>query len=1029
MKRITIFILLSGIIIYPQLSGQSVSIQLKSLEDQDNPEGAFELIDQYTTIYTDSKQWDSLVYILHQKSRLTFRYKSIDEAGRTIEETESIAQKHLTKQEDIYTDFLFHKSDYLQDIGSFLDAEKILRSIIKRYSSQEQATNKMLEKATADLAFLFLYMNKAEESEKTANSVYESIINRGDTALIISILQPMIIANLWQGKFDEALSYATQNVAISKEHYGSLHPNYGRSIERIASIYNQLGQVSKALENYNQAKNIHLYNLKKNGFSRRLGTTISNIGHLYSNIGEYRLAIDHLLMSYDMNVEAYGENSMNNLWYYSNLSTVYRQYHDYDKADYYINKAFKLIETNDQSSAFDRIFFLGRQAEMLYSRDAYEEALPKALEVYNYLEKNDVEGSLNDRLHIINLIYNTYLELNNQQEAKKWALINQAFHDENLDPYSETKLNVLHGYLPLLQKMQDTVEAYRVRDKILSIRNKGNKINTLANAIPSVQLLIFSTQWSAFLKEMANTDAKYKDEYFEFLKDFEQYYDVHISTVKTNSSLALNEKYIKRVYAPAIEWLHDKDPLLAFLYIEKVKSFGLRQILQSQLIDDPNLPVVDFELSDDSNSHESQSNVDVFFQINNSLDSVAQYKQSLLQENPDKFEKYFGVKDLTIEQVQEFLEPDELLVEYYVQDTSLYAFFVDKEKVESLSLSYLDIESKVKEVLKENDETLNSELRALILPADKILNFNKLRIITDGLLSSLSFEQLLYDNQPLLFSKNISYGLSASILRYQQRLTAAHANANQFLGLTPGFSRELKDKMSKEGTSVDSSFYFLLQQPFLLALSESLSRSFSGETLEEGSATEHAFNTNAQDYRILHIATHGILNDKSPLFSKLILAKDSLHDGYLHAYELYGKNLNADLAVLSACSSGAEATYASEGIISLAHAFTHAGCPAVVMTKWDVDEKSTSQILASFYANLKKGQKKSHALRDAKIEFLNTASEEFQKPYYWAGLVLIGDDSALFDNVWYKSWLTLILAVILIGWFIYFLFYRSKRKK
>jgi CHAT domain-containing protein len=156
------------------------------------------------------------------------------------------------------------------------------------------------------------------------------------------------------------------------------------------------------------------------------------------------------------------------------------------------------------------------------------------------------------------------------------------------------------------------------------------------------------------------------------------------------------------------------------------------------------------------------------------------------------------------------------------------------------------------------------------------------------------------------------------------------------------------------------------------------------------------------------------------MFSKLIFAKDSIEDGYLHTYEIFGQNLNADLAVLSACNSGNGTLVSGEGVLSMAHAFTHAGCPSVLMTKWDVDEKSTSTILNHFYENLRAGKSKSEALRDAKLTFLENSPAVLHDPYYWAGLVLIGDDSALFDKPWYSSWIGLMGIVILLFTLIFF---------
>jgi len=152
--------------------------------------------------------------------------------------------------------------------------------------------------------------------------------------------------------------------------------------------------------------------------------------------------------------------------------------------------------------------------------------------------------------------------------------------------------------------------------------------------------------------------------------------------------------------------------------------------------------------------------------------------------------------------------------------------------------------------------------------------------------------------------------------------------------VTPGFAQSLKDSYL-EGASdeeIDSSWLTFLQQPFLINLASTLASVKTSKSLTDSQATESGYKAHSSNYRIIHFGTHGILDDKSPLFSKLIFAKDKEEDGYLHTYEIYGQNLNADLAVLSACQTGKGKWSDGEGVISLAHGFTYAGCPSVVMS-------------------------------------------------------------------------------------------------
>jgi CHAT domain-containing protein len=161
----------------------------------------------------------------------------------------------------------------------------------------------------------------------------------------------------------------------------------------------------------------------------------------------------------------------------------------------------------------------------------------------------------------------------------------------------------------------------------------------------------------------------------------------------------------------------------------------------------------------------------------------------------------------------------------------------------------------------------------------------------------------------------------------------------------------------------------------------------------------------------------------------LVFAKEKdrdLHaeDGYLHTYEIYGLNLQAELAILSACETAAGDLVDGEGVLSIAHAFQYAGCPSMVTSLWQVDEKASAQILELFYDNLSKNWNKARALREAKLEYLKRQkTTQLKAPYYWAGLVLVGDDQPIFLASPGQGMLFIFLGILMI--IILLVFYRK----
>ena len=101
------------------------------------------------------------------------------------------------------------------------------------------------------------------------------------------------------------------------------------------------------------------------------------------------------------------------------------------------------------------------------------------------------------------------------------------------------------------------------------------------------------------------------------------------------------------------------------------------------------------------------------------------------------------------------------------------------------------------------------------------------------------------------------------------------------------------------------------------------------------------------------------------------------------------------MVVLSACETELGDYIPGEGLNSLSRSFSYAGAKSILSSLWQVNEQSTLSILSNFYTNLKQGQSKSQALRNAKLSYINTAPDHKRHPYYWAGLILIGDDSPI----------------------------------
>jgi CHAT domain-containing protein len=164
-------------------------------------------------------------------------------------------------------------------------------------------------------------------------------------------------------------------------------------------------------------------------------------------------------------------------------------------------------------------------------------------------------------------------------------------------------------------------------------------------------------------------------------------------------------------------------------------------------------------------------------------------------------------------------------------------------------------------------------------------------------------------------------------------------------------------------------------------------------------AREERFKQEAGGYRILHMATHGILNDTSPMYSQIVLSppeRDAREDGLLESWEVMGLDLRADLVVLSACETARGRFSAGEGVIGLTWALFVAGTPGAVVSQWKVESASTTELMVEFHrlfmsraARPWAGHHAAHALRQSALRLMR--NPRHRHPFYWAGFVVVGD--------------------------------------
>jgi len=171
---------------------------------------------------------------------------------------------------------------------------------------------------------------------------------------------------------------------------------------------------------------------------------------------------------------------------------------------------------------------------------------------------------------------------------------------------------------------------------------------------------------------------------------------------------------------------------------------------------------------------------------------------------------------------------------------------------------------------------------------------------------------------------------------------------------------------------------------------------------------------------------HTVIDDNDPMYSTLIFSPEESgeEDRFLRTFEIYGIPLKARMVVLSSCNTGVGKLFSGEGILSLARGFIYSGSESVVMSMWEIEDRTGTEVVKAYYDYLKRGYSKSIALKKARNKFLKSADQLRAHPYFWSALVIYGDNSPLFRPWWiYPS---IISAGLFLGILAYF-YFRNRR--
>lgn len=462
--------------------------------------------------------------------------------------------------------------------------------------------------------------------------------------------------------------------------------------------------------------------------------------------------------------------------------------------------------------------------------------------------------------------------------------------------------------------------------------------------------------------------------------------------------------------------------------------------------------------------------------LENEIGDLQYQLEQIRAEIKEKSPEYSAIKDLPEFDVSDFqasvLGENDALLEYFFGKDESYLWLVGRNDFAAFALpGREEIESKIDELLglldarrplaNETSQQFRDrvaatdarfgpaarELSNIILgPVAGKLAGKRIIVVPDGKLHYFGISALPLPNSnsddPILLTNEVVYQPSAQTLSL---LTKFRSNAGEkrkrdlLVFSDPVFGR---DDARLEG--VEAPHAAQQDETLNLRFAESLeglqrlpASGREAETIANivgsrgtdiftgfGATRDQLLASQLSDYKIIHLATHGLINHDRPDLSAVILSRfdenGQPRDESVRLQDIYGMKLNADLVVLSACQTAAGKEIKGEGVMGLNSAFLQAGAHSVVASLWQVDDNATNLLMKEFYRGMANGRPVSAALRDAQLALYR--DPQFRSPFFWAAFTLQGDMNRKPDigsglSAWWVGGLAAMIAVFgLVVW-------------
>ena len=847
-------------------------------------------------------------------------------------------------------------------------------------------------------------------------------------------------AHYWFGELREAINVLTQALPLSRAAGDRIGESF--ALNTMGSAYGELGDYRRAIECLEQSLLI----------SREIGdrsgeaATLNNLGAAYDDLGEKQKALDcyrqALALLRDLK-ELYGQGFLLN-----NIGLAYYELGDKQQALEYLGQALAVKrELGDQRGQAVTLNNLGLVHNSLDEKQKALEVYDQALAIWRKVGNRQGEASmLSNRGMVFHSLGERQKALKDYEEAL--ALIREV-------GYRRGEAGVLNNLGGLYHDLSDEEKALTNHRAALEINreigDRGGEADSLFGLARVESVRGDLGQARAHVEEALDiVESVRTGVVSQSLRSSYLVSKQNIFWFQVNLLMQSHRREPARGYDALALQASERARARSLLETLAEARADIRQGVDPALLEGERALQRRLNAKEQSRvqllsgPHTAEQAAAVKKEVETLLAQYQEAQERIRDRNP-RYNALTRPVPLSLKEIQrQVLDDDTLLLEYALDEERSFLWAVTQTSISAYELpkraeinqaaerAYKLLAASGQRAVEFEAKKAAAELSRIALGpvASKLgqSNLKRLLIVSDGALQYVPFGALpnpaLHNAapdkaQPMIVSHEIISLPSASMLAVLRREVATRRPAANAVAVfsDPVFQPDdprVKRAQSGATVAVDDGAR-KINPELSRSAAESGLMSFErlrftrqeAETVVSLARDERSFKaldfaasratigqTALDQYRIVHFATHGLLNSQHPELSGVVLSlvdeRGRPQDGFLRAHEIYNLKLNADLVVLSACRTALGKEIKGEGLVGLTRGFMYAGAARVVASMWDVKDEATAELMKRFYQGMfKEGLRPSEALRAAQVSMWK--EPRWNSPYYWAGFTLQGE--------------------------------------